>query len=178
MSSDLAFHRIDFQHIRRQVVARPGETVLAAAVRAGVQVDYGCNNGQCGRCLARLLQGEIRRVEHSDYVLSAAEKSANGFLMCAHAACSDVQIDAHMVDSAGLEAQEISARVSRKVFLDENRLCQLIVRLPRQKRLHFFAGQCVRLHSEHSPPPPVRLPVVLAISVALSFTLIGKSARP
>ena len=143
------FHRIQFKHSRRQVIAQPNETVLAAAIRAGVQVDYGCNNGHCGQCLARLLHGRVKRVVHSDYVLSASEKQANGFLMCAHAACSDLQLDAHTIDHADLLPQSILARVSRVAHFHQGQVSQLIVRLPRQKRLHFFAGQYVCLSSDN-----------------------------
>ena len=144
-------YRIQFKHSQRHVVAQAQETILAAAIRCGVQVDYGCNNGQCGQCLAHLVHGEIKQVEHSDYVLSANAKQANGFLMCTHTACSDLQLDARIVSSDELTRQKISARLSRKVYLHEGRLCQLVLRLRRQQRLHFFAGQYVLLGSEHFP---------------------------
>lgn len=144
-------YSICFKHHRQEVIAQPGETVLAAAIRAGIQVDYGCNNGRCGQCLARLMQGEVKRTEHSDYVLSASEKQSKSFLMCVHTACSDLLLDAHKVSRSELVLQNVTTRISRKLYWDDGRLCQLILRLPRQKRLHFFAGQYLRIHSEHFP---------------------------
>ncbi|MGH8666477.1 MAG: 2Fe-2S iron-sulfur cluster-binding protein, partial [Burkholderiales bacterium] len=35
------------------------ETVLAAALREGFNLPYGCRNGACGTCKGRLLAGEI-----------------------------------------------------------------------------------------------------------------------
>jgi hypothetical protein len=37
----------------------------------------GCSIGGCGKCKARVLSGQVHRVRHSDYVLTAAEKSAS-----------------------------------------------------------------------------------------------------
>ena len=144
-------HRIQFKHSRRQVIAQANETVLAAAIRAGIQVDYACNNGHCGQCLARLRRGDIRRIAHSDYALSASEKRNKGFLMCIHEACSDLRLEAHTVSHADLLPQRLAARISRIRHLDEGRVAQLIVRLPRQKRLHFFAGQYVFLGAKSCP---------------------------
>lgn len=144
-------HRIQFERSRREVIAQSNETVLAAAIRAGIRVDYACNNGHCGQCLARLLRGDVKRVAHSDYLLSASEKRNNGFLMCIHEACSDLRLEARTVSYADLSPQSIAARISRIRHLDEGRVAQLIVRLPRQKRLHFFAGQYVCLGAKRCP---------------------------
>ena len=35
-----------------------GETVLAAALRQGIHLPYGCRTGSCGTCRAHLSQGE------------------------------------------------------------------------------------------------------------------------
>ena len=37
----------------------PGETILAAALRQGIGLPYGCRNGQCGSCAAILVEGNL-----------------------------------------------------------------------------------------------------------------------
>src|SRR5712671_1555203 len=37
----------------------PGQTVLAAALAAGVDLPYECASGSCGSCRARLLDGSV-----------------------------------------------------------------------------------------------------------------------
>ena len=37
----------------RSFEALPGETMLAAAIRAGVGLPYGCKDGACGSCKCR-----------------------------------------------------------------------------------------------------------------------------
>ena len=38
---------------------REGDTLLRAALRAGVGLSYECNSGGCGGCKFELLQGEV-----------------------------------------------------------------------------------------------------------------------
>lgn len=42
-----------------EVEYRAGETILAAAIRAGLDVPYSCQDGYCSCCMARLRQGEV-----------------------------------------------------------------------------------------------------------------------
>ncbi|MEY3669233.1 MAG: hypothetical protein RL258_628, partial [Pseudomonadota bacterium] len=37
----------------------PQETILEAALRAGIVLPYGCKDGACGSCKATLTQGEV-----------------------------------------------------------------------------------------------------------------------
>ena len=52
------------------------DNLLEAALRAGLALDYGCSAGSCGKCKAKVLSGQVQKTRHSDYVLSAAEKSS------------------------------------------------------------------------------------------------------
>ena len=42
---------------RHRFTARPGETVIDAALRAGVKAPYACKGGMCCSCRARLIEG-------------------------------------------------------------------------------------------------------------------------
>jgi CDP-4-dehydro-6-deoxyglucose reductase len=121
------------------------DSVLEAALRAGLSLDYGCSTGGCGKCKARVLSGEVRRVRHSDYALTAAEKSAGIMLMCCNAAVGDLVIEAREANSAAdMPQQTIDARVkSVSPIGDEMRLLHL--QTPRSNRLRFLAGQSVSL---------------------------------
>jgi cytochrome P450/ferredoxin-NADP reductase len=50
------------------------ETIINAALRAGIVVETSCRNGVCGTCITWVLQG---RPDHRDMVLTAAEKAEN-----------------------------------------------------------------------------------------------------
>lgn len=121
------------------------DTILEAALRAGLALNYGCSNGNCGLCKARIVSGQIQKVRHFDYVLSEAEKNMGYALMCSHAPITDVVIEA--LEAAGpgdIPQQEIITRVKSTQNLRED-LILLHLQTPRTKRLRFLAGQNVRL---------------------------------
>ena len=118
------------------------ETLLKAALRAGLSPNYGCGNGNCGLCKARVVAGEARAVAPSDYQFSAAEKAQNHVLMCTCTAhSSDLVIE---VLEAGLPEDMPEQRVVTKVravdAMGEDML-RLHLQTPRSNRLRFLAGQ-------------------------------------
>jgi CDP-4-dehydro-6-deoxyglucose reductase len=121
------------------------ETVLEAALHAGLAPSYGCGNGNCGLCKARLIEGELRQVRNFDYPLSAVEQAQNYKLLCSHTAVTDVVIE--MIEArtpADIPEQQIVARVKSVSSLDE-RTYLLHLETPRTNRLRFLAGQGVTL---------------------------------
>jgi ferredoxin len=71
---------LDGQTHELQVSAK--ETILEAALDAGLDPPYSCMAAACTSCMAKLQRGEVY-MEDSD-VLSAAEK-AEGFILCCQA---------------------------------------------------------------------------------------------
>jgi CDP-4-dehydro-6-deoxyglucose reductase len=142
--------------VSAQVTVRPSgrvfyvegrDTLLQAALKAGVALDYGCGNGSCGLCKARVVAGSVVRTMPCDYVLSEAERGQGHVLLCAHsAASSEIVIEA--LAAAGprdLPEQQIAVRVRAVQKLGDDTLL-LHVQTPRSARLRFLAGQSVTLH--------------------------------
>ena len=121
------------------------DTLLEAALRAGLALDYGCSAGSCGKCKAKVLSGEVRKTRHSDYALSAAERNAGVILMCCNTAVLDLVIEAREAHGAAdMPAQSIEAKVkSIEPISADMRLLHL--QTPRSSRLRFLAGQSVSL---------------------------------
>ncbi len=121
------------------------ETVLSAALRAGLAPSYGCGNGNCGLCKARVVQGELRQIRNTDYPLSTAERAQNYKLLCSHTAVSDLVIEMVEAQSAtDIPEQQIVAKV-RSVSPLDDRTYLLHLQTPRTNRLRFLAGQSVTL---------------------------------
>lgn len=120
-------------------------SILEAAVRSGISLNYGCTSGNCGLCKARVVSGEVRKIQHHDYVLSEAEKNMNYVLLCSCTAVSDLVIEAlEAIDENDIPYQEITTRVKTADQLTENVLA-LHLQTPRVQRLRFLAGQSVTL---------------------------------
>ena len=130
---------------RHEFFVDGADTILEAALRAGLALNYGCSNGNCGLCKARVVSGQVQKVRHQDYVLSEAEKQQGYTLLCSHTAVGDLVIEALESAEAGdIPPQQIVAQVKALQPLDQG-LLLLHLQTPRSNRLRFLAGQNLTL---------------------------------
>jgi CDP-4-dehydro-6-deoxyglucose reductase, E3 len=129
----------------REFFVDGSDSLLEAALRSGLSLDYGCSIGSCGKCKAKVVSGQVHRMRHSDYALTAAEKNSGVVLMCCHTALTDLVIEAREAHGArDMPLQTIDAKVKSVSPLgDEVRLLHL--QTPRSNRLRFLAGQSASL---------------------------------
>jgi len=121
-----------------------GDTLLEAALRAGVSLEYGCSNGNCGECRARLVSGKIMKIRPHDYVLRQDEKDAGMILLCSCAAVDDVVIEANVAGAHDIQEQHLESKVkSVEIFNPDVAALHLLT--PRSQRLRFLAGQSMQL---------------------------------
>lgn len=85
-------HLILFPQAARAIVALPGETILAAALREGLAYPHGCQRGRCGSCKSRLLQGKVDLLAHSPFALEAPERNEGLVLACRAVPTSDITV--------------------------------------------------------------------------------------
>ena len=147
-----SFLRLMTAHIRllpgrREFFVEGSDTILDAALRAGISLPYRCSNGICGLCKAKVVSGKTLPVRHSDYSFSEVEKNQGYVLLCSHTAVSDLEIEAAVIGGAeDIPEQQIAARVKKIERLSEN-MALLHLQTPRTKRLQFLAGQSVLLET-------------------------------
>jgi CDP-4-dehydro-6-deoxyglucose reductase len=132
----------------REFFVEGHDSLLKAGVRAGLMLNYGCGNGNCGLCKARVISGELRQVQNCDYVLSEAEKQQGYTLLCAHTAVSDMVLEA--LEAGGPEdipEQRIVAKIKSIAPISAQAVDTLLlqVQTPRSNRLRFLAGQNLTL---------------------------------
>lgn len=131
--------------------AREHESILQAGLNAGLALGYGCSNGNCGECTARLVSGEIGKIRHHDFTLTEQEKAAGIFPMCCYQAESDIVMEAAEASAvADIPLQKIEVRVKDIVAVNEQ-IIKLHLRTPRSNRLRFLAGQSVVLGGDGVP---------------------------
>ncbi|MBE0614717.1 MAG: 2Fe-2S iron-sulfur cluster binding domain-containing protein [Burkholderiales bacterium] len=132
---------------RHEFFVDGADTVLDAALRSGLAVNYGCSNGNCGLCKARVVSGQVQKVRHHDYVLSEAEKQQGYTLLCSNTAVGDLVIEAlESLQPSDIPAQQIVGRVKAVQSLGDE-LMLLHLQTPRTNRLRFLAGQNLTLTS-------------------------------
>ncbi len=142
---------------RHEFFVDGADTILDAALRAGLALNYGCSSGNCGLCKARVVSGQVKRIRHHDYVLSEAEKIQGYTLLCSNTAVSDLVVEALEAQAPGdIPQQHISARVKAIGRLADS-VMLLHLQTPRNNRLRFLAGQSVTLSVLGAEP--MQLPV-------------------
>ncbi|MCU0810455.1 MAG: 2Fe-2S iron-sulfur cluster-binding protein [Thiobacillaceae bacterium] len=120
------------------------DTLLEAALSNGVSLSYGCSNGNCGECRARLVSGEVKKVHAHDYVLKQAEKDAGVILMCSCSPVNDVVIEASVAGARDIPVQRLNAKV-KAVEVFNPHVAALHLLAPRSQRLRYLGGQSVSL---------------------------------
>ncbi|MCB1737890.1 MAG: 2Fe-2S iron-sulfur cluster binding domain-containing protein [Gammaproteobacteria bacterium] len=121
------------------------ETILNAALRAGLLPHYGCTSGACGTCKARVVSGQVLRVRDHSYEISRTEQNLGYILMCSNTAVTELVLEVNEARKHNdIATQQIQAEVRHAVPIDDA-LCVLHVATPPDHRLRFFAGQSVRL---------------------------------
>jgi CDP-4-dehydro-6-deoxyglucose reductase, E3 len=121
------------------------DTILEAALRAGIPLDYGCSGGNCGLCKAKVISGQVRKTRFHDYVRTEADKRDGLFLMCSNTAVTDLVIEAAVAGGVqDIPFQQIPATVKSITVLTPD-MALLHLQTPRTNRLRFLAGQSVSL---------------------------------
>jgi len=73
----------------RQVQVGAGESIVAAAARAGVEIPLSCGMGICGCCLTRVLDGVP---SHCDDYLDADQKVSGNWILPCVSGCSSTRL--------------------------------------------------------------------------------------
>jgi CDP-4-dehydro-6-deoxyglucose reductase/ferredoxin-NAD(P)+ reductase (naphthalene dioxygenase ferredoxin-specific) len=74
------------------VTVEMGQTILDAALKAGIAYPHGCRSGNCGACKSRLHAGEIEMSPYSEFALTEAERADGLILACRAVPWSDCTV--------------------------------------------------------------------------------------
>jgi CDP-4-dehydro-6-deoxyglucose reductase len=128
------------------------DSILEAGLRSGLALNYGCSNGNCGLCKAKVVSGQVGKLREYDHTLSETEKGLGYILTCSHTAITDIVLEAEeAAGSRDIPMQEIDIRLKKLEMPDEHVLL-LHARTPRTRRLRFLAGQYLSLEIPGLPP--------------------------
>ncbi len=124
-----------------QFQADADDTVLAAALREGYNLPYGCRNGACGSCKGRVLSGRVDYGVYQENALTELERTRGMALFCCAKPLENVEIECREVGAAkDIQIRKMPCRVQK---LERPAADVLIVelRLPQSERLQYLAGQ-------------------------------------
>ena len=127
----------------RTFTAQPDEAMLAAGIRQGIGLPYGCKDGACGSCKCKLVSGSVVHGHHQPKALSADEEAAGYVLTCCGVAHSDVVLESRQVTEAGaFPIKKMPVRVSALERASHD-VIVLRLQLPASDAFQYHAGQYV-----------------------------------
>lgn len=134
----------------RRIVVPEGQTVLSAALEAGVPYPHSCTSGRCGACKSRLVDGAIELANHSPFALTDEERAGGLILACRAVPMGDVTVEWLDTTASSQCSQRQQATVdSIEQMTHDIRLVRL--RLDDRSAFRFAAGQYLRLKVDGAP---------------------------
>ena len=138
----MTFH-ITVQPSGHQFPCEADETVLGAAIRAGIGLPYGCKNGACGSCKGKVVGGSVVHKAHQQRALGDDEKSAGYALFCCAIAQDDLVLEAREVGgSSDYPVRKMPSRVA-SMRLAAPDVMIVTLQLPASEALAYRAGQYI-----------------------------------
>ena len=136
-------HNVTLKPSGQQFQVEAGETILAAALRQGLVLPYGCKNGACGSCKGKLIEGVVDYGVYQKRVLTDEEKGQGKALFCQAKPLGDVVIEARAVGAAkGIQIKTLPCRV-HAIERAADDVVVLRMKLPANEKLKFLAGQFI-----------------------------------
>lgn len=132
---------------------KPGETVLAAALRQNYHFPHSCRNGMCGACKGQLIDGKVEYGDKAIYALTEKERESGLALFCSAKPLSDLIVYIEGVDGPEpVSVQTLTCLVSNYKQLTPT-TWQIFLQ-PQEAKPQYQAGQYLEiLHRDGSPKP-------------------------
>ncbi|WP_332860702.1 CDP-6-deoxy-delta-3,4-glucoseen reductase [Janthinobacterium svalbardensis] len=137
--------QITVQPSGHQFSCEADETVLSAAIRAGVGLPYSCKSGACSSCKGKIVSGNVQHKPYQARSLTEEEAAAGYSLLCCAVPQGDLVVQAREVaGSSDYPIKKMPSRVTtiEKVAPD---VVVLTLQLPASERLHYRAGQYIEI---------------------------------
>jgi CDP-4-dehydro-6-deoxyglucose reductase len=158
--------RISLSKSGRSFRVAPDQSLLEAALDAGLNLPHSCKRGNCGACRARLLDGVVTYPNGRPLGLSDTEVAEGFVLLCQARAAGDLRIETFEVSTPDQALiKRLPCRIERAESWSHD-VMGVFLRLPAAEAFHFEPGQYVdimlpggrrRSFSIASPPHDSRL---------------------
>jgi len=135
--------QITVQPSGHQFSCESDETILSAAIRAGIGLPYGCKNGACGSCKGKVIEGAVAHKPYQQRALPREETIQGYSLFCCAVPESELVIEAREV--AGNSDYPVRKMPTRVIAIHKAAPDVAIVtlQLPANEALAYRAGQYI-----------------------------------
>ena len=130
---------------QHQFTVMADQTVLDAALAAGILLPYSCRSGACSTCKAKIVSGTIQPVPSAEVILSPEERAAGYTLLCQARATSDLVVESREIRLASdIQVRKLPSRVT-SISRPAADVAVLQLQLPATETFKFYAGQYIEL---------------------------------
>jgi CDP-4-dehydro-6-deoxyglucose reductase len=135
--------QVTIEPSKRSFEVSGDETLLAAGIRQGVNLPYGCKDGACGSCKCRKLSGTVTHGEHQSKALSDDEEAQGYVLTCCAVATTNVVLESRQVTTEGAyPIKKMPVRVSQMEKMSAD-VMRLMLQMPASEPFQFHPGQYI-----------------------------------
>jgi phenol hydroxylase P5 protein len=140
-------YELTIEPLGQTIEIEDGQTILDAALRAGIYLPHACCHGLCATCKVQVVDGEIEQGEASSFALMDFEREEQKCLACCATAQSDLVIEAEIEedpDAENLPVRDFAGVVSRIETLTPT-IKGVWLKLDDAAGMRFQAGQYINL---------------------------------
>ncbi|WP_374482621.1 NADH:ubiquinone reductase (Na(+)-transporting) subunit F [Zoogloea sp.] len=109
-------YELTIEPLGQTIEIEEGQTILDAALRAGIYLPHACCHGLCATCKVQVSDGEVEHGEASSFALMDFERDEGKCLACCATAQSDLVIEAEIEedpDAENLPVRDFDGTVTR-----------------------------------------------------------------
>lgn len=140
-------YELTIEPLGQTITIADGQSILDAALRAGIYLPHACGHGLCATCKVKVADGEVDHGEASSFALMDFEREEGMCLACCARAESDLVIEAEIeedADALNLPVRDFPGTVRRMVDLTPT-IKGVWIGLDDPAGLRFQAGQYINL---------------------------------
>ncbi|HJV01680.1 MAG TPA: phenol 2-monooxygenase domain-containing protein [Burkholderiaceae bacterium] len=141
-------YQLTIEPLGQTIEVEEGQTILDAALRAGIYLPHACCHGLCATCKVQVVDGEVEHGAASSFALMDFERDEQKCLACCATPQSDLVIEAEIdedADARNLPVSDYTGTVSRIESLTPT-IKGVWIKLDDPAGIDFQAGQYVNLH--------------------------------
>ncbi len=138
------FFTLKIEGVEEPISISSKESILQAALKAGVNFPHSCRVGGCAMCKCQLKAGKVKELTEKSYILSAEELQTNFILGCQSLPKSDVTV---AVDFSRADIPEHVLEKTKGKIIAQNPLTHDIAEIviATEKPIEYTAGQFAEL---------------------------------
>jgi phenol hydroxylase P5 protein len=159
-------YELTIEPLGQTIQVEEGQTILDAALRAGVYLPHACCHGLCATCKVQVTDGEIEHGDPSSFALMDFEREEGRCLACCATLTSDAVIEAEIdedPDARSIPVSDFGVTVTRVESLTPT-IKGIWLTIDGSAKIDFQAGQYVNLE-------------IPAISQSRAFSLANKPSE-